>query len=322
MAWTAGHVTPVQLRILLAVADHGGFTAAAERIGSTQPSVSRAISALERELGATLFARHREGIAATEAGSIAIHHARQALASLERLEQEVTAVSGRINGTLRIASLPSATGSLLATPLRAFTDRHPALTVRLFEGTDQEVRDWLTRGAADLGIVTLPADGYEYTELGGDEMVAVLPAAHPLAGRSTVSLDALTEECFILPTGGCGPLILDAARRKRATLHIAYEAREPQSLLEMVAAGLGITVMPTLNIPARLDGITTRQLEPRLPRTLAVAIGADVGPPAHAFFDELANRRHSLASPPRGRQRGTTRHDSRAVEDATVESRR
>ena len=284
----AGAVTVAQLRALLAVADHGGFTAGAERIGSTQPAVSRVISAIERELGAPLFVRGREGVAPTEAGEIAIRRARAALLELDRLHEEVAASAGRLGGTLRIASLPSATGSLLAAPLRAFTDRHPALAVRLFEGTDREVRDWLDGGAADLGVVTLPAPGYAAVELGGDEMVAVLPAGHALAAEPAVPLGALAAERFILPTGGCGPLILDAARRAGAALDIALEAREPQSLVELVAAGLGVTVMPTLNLPPELDGVTTRPLAPRLPRTLAVAPGAAAGPAAHAFLQALA----------------------------------
>ena len=281
-------LTLSQLRAFVAVADHGGFTAAAERLGSTQPAVSRVISALEAELGAALFTRRRgEGITPTEAGLVALTHARAALSHVDRLGEEVAATTGRVRGTLRIASLPSATGALLAAPMRAFSDRHPQLDVRLFEGTDGEVRDWLAGGAADLGVVTLPAPGYECVELGTDEMLAVVPAAHALARAGAVGFGELANERFILPTGGCGPLILDAARRSQTTLEIAFEAREPQSLIEMVAAGLGVTVMPSLNLPKTLDDVTVRPLAPRLPRTLALALGANAGPAARAFLDAL-----------------------------------
>lgn len=102
--------------------------------------MSRVISALEAELGAPLFTRRRgEGVTPTEAGLVALVRARGALARVDRLGEEVAATAGRVRGTLRIASLPSATGALLAAPMRAFSERHPLLDVRLFEGTDAEV---------------------------------------------------------------------------------------------------------------------------------------------------------------------------------------
>jgi DNA-binding transcriptional LysR family regulator len=283
-------VTLSQLRVLVAVADHGGFTAAAEHIDSTQPAVSRVVGAIERELQTTLFVRHRDGAVPTEAGLVAIRYAREMISRLDRLKEEVAAIAGRISGTLRVASLPSATGSLLAIPLRSFTDRYPQVGVRLFEGTDQEVRDWLTQGAADVGVVTLPAPGYECITLGGDEMVAVLPPQHALTSDPSVGLSALVGERFILPTGGCGPLIITAARRAGVSLDIAFEARDPASIVEMVAAGLGVSIMPTLNLPRHPDGVTTRPLDPSLPRTLALALGSEAGPAAHAFVDELSRR--------------------------------
>jgi DNA-binding transcriptional LysR family regulator len=280
-------VTLAQLRVLVAVADHGGFTAAAEHIGSTQPAVSRVIAALERELRATLFVRHRDGTAPTEAGLVAVRRAREAIRQVDRLAEEVAGTVGRVTGTLRVASLPSATGTLLAIPLRQFTDRHPQVGLRLFEGTDQEVRDWLSQGAADIGVVTLPAPGLACHRLGSDEMVAVLPPSHTLAKAASVRFAALAAERFILPTGGCGPLIIAAARRAGVTLAIALEARDPASIVEMVAAGLGVSIMPTLNLPHHHDGVAIRPLDPRLPRTLALACGAEPGPVARAFLGEL-----------------------------------
>jgi DNA-binding transcriptional LysR family regulator len=281
-------VTLSQLRILLAVADHRGFTAAAERIQSTQPAVSRAINALERELRSTLFTRRPDGVTPTEAGAAAIRHAREAIRCVDRLTQDVSAASGRLSGTLRLASLPSATGALLAAPMRAFGHRHPDVRIRLFEGTDQEVRDWIVQGGADVGVVTLPAPGFDCVELGGDEMVAVLPSRHTLAEHASVSLAQLAAEPFVFPTGGCGPLVQGAARRAGVALDVRLEARDPQAIVEMVAADLGVSIMPTLNLPRRPTGIVTRPLEPHLPRMLALALGADAGPAARAFVEELA----------------------------------
>ncbi|WP_043639340.1 LysR family transcriptional regulator [Nonomuraea candida] len=283
-------MTLAQLRVLVAVADHGGFTAAAEQLGMSQPAVSRAVATLERELGGALFVRHRDGIALTEAGRRALARARAALRHLDLMRADVAAATGSITGELRLASLPSATGTLVARLLRAFTDRYPQVRVRLFEGVDDDIREWLRRGAAEVGVVTLPAPGFHTAHLSTHDMVAVLPAGHPLAGRRAVRLPDLAGRPFILTTAGCRPLIMGAAQAAGADLEVAYEASGPAAILEMVAAGLGVSIVPTLGLPADLPSVVTRPLEPAMTRSLALAVPSlsDCAPTARAFLDELA----------------------------------
>jgi DNA-binding transcriptional LysR family regulator len=296
-------VTLSQLRVLLAVADHGGFTAAAEHVGMSQPAVSRAVGAIEGELGTAMFVRGKDGVALTEAGRLAVARARETLRQYDLLHSEVAAVAGQLIGTLRLASLPSATGTLIAAQVRAFTKRHPQVHVRLFEGTDQEVRDWLAQGAAELGVVTLPAPGFETVPLGTDEMVALLPAEHELSGRAAISFDALSDQKFILPTGGCGPLIMAAAREAGAHLRVAFEAREQAAILAMVAEGLGVSIVPTLGLPPDTGSVAVRPLEPRTPRTLVLGHLPDASPAARAFLDQVANSHPPRAGAPSGRAR-------------------
>lgn len=282
-------VTFSQLRVLLAVADRGGFTAAAEHVGMSQPAVSRAVGAIEGELGTAVFVRSKDGVALTEAGRLAVARAREALRQFDLLHAEVAAVAGWLTGTLRLASLPSATGTLIAAQMRAFTKRYPQVHVRLFEGTDEEVRDWLSQGVAELGVVTLPAPGFETVLLGTDEMVALLPAEHELGSRATVSFEALSDQEFILSTGGCGPLIMAAARKARASLRVAFEAREQAAILAMVAEGLGVSIVPTLGLPSDTGNVVARPLEPRTLRTLALGHLPGVSPAARAFLDQVAD---------------------------------
>lgn len=185
------------------------------------------------------------------------------------------------------ASTPLAAARLIPQRLRAFAVRYPRVRATLLEGTDQEVRAWLEQGAADVAVVTLPAAGLEAVPLADDEMVAVLPVAHALAAGSPVSLCKLAVEPFILSTGGCEPLINGAARRVGVLLHPAYEAREAGTILAMVRADLGVSVLPTLALPDTLDGIVTRSLDPPLPRHLGLAVRArvDASPAAVAFMD-------------------------------------
>lgn len=296
-------MTLSQLRVLLAVADHGGFTAAAEHVGMSQPAVSRAVGAVEGELGTAMFVRGKDGVALTAAGRLAVARAREALRQYDLLHSEVAAVAGQLIGTLRLASLPSATGTLIAAQVRAFTKRYPQVHIRLFEGTDQEVRDWLAQGAAELGVVTLPAPGFETVVLGTDEMVALLPADHDLSSREAITFGALSDQKFILPTGGCGPLIMAAAREARAHLHAAFEAREQAAILAMVAEGLGVSIVPTLGLPPDTGSVVVRPLEPRTPRTLALGHLPDTSPAARAFLDQVANSHPPRAGAPSSRVR-------------------
>jgi DNA-binding transcriptional LysR family regulator len=178
--------TFLQLKSFVTVVDQGGFTAASRRLGLSQPAVSRAVATLEKELGLPLLMRRRDGLSLTEAGSLALTHAREVVRHLTLMRTEVVALAGEITGTLSLASLPSVTATLVAPQLRVFAERHPAVTIRLLEGSEEEVRDWLDQGAAEAGVVSLPVKGLDTAVLGDQDMVAVVPADDRLAGWNEV----------------------------------------------------------------------------------------------------------------------------------------
>jgi DNA-binding transcriptional LysR family regulator len=288
-------VTLLQLKVLLAVAEQGGFTAAGASLGMSQPAVSRSVAALEAELGALLLTRNRDGVALTDVGARAVVHAREAVRQLDLLRAEVAAVSGQVTGTLRLASLPSATGTLIAARLRAFAERCPLVKVRLLEGSDEEIRDWLDQGVVDAGVVTLPAPGLRMELLDSHEMVAVLPAGHALGARETVSYEALAAEPFIRSNCGCARVFESVAREVGVRLDVAFEARELSAVLEMVGAGLGVSIVPAVGLRAVPVETIIRPLLPRTMRTLAVAVSASSSPAARAFLDEIAKKRIDAA---------------------------
>src|ERR1700754_2406557 len=109
-----------QLKTFVTVVDQGGFTAAGRRLGLSQPAVSRAIAALEQELGLPLLTRSRDGVSPTHAGSIALAHAREAVRHMTLMHTELAGLAGDVTGTLSLASLPSATAPLVAPQLREF----------------------------------------------------------------------------------------------------------------------------------------------------------------------------------------------------------
>ena len=280
--------TLLQLKSFVTVVDEGGFTAASRRLGLSQPAVSRAVASLEKELAVPLLVRGRNGLSLTEAGSLALTHAREAVRHLTLMRTEVAALAGEITGTLSVASLPSVTGTLIAPQLRTFTERHPAVTVRLLEGSEQEVRDWLDQGAAEAGVVSLPIKGLDSAVLGEQDMVAVVPADNRLAGWDEVDYVELAKEPFIRSTGGCAEVFTPVARRVGVEFDVAFEAREMSAVLQIVRAGLGVSILPSAGLPDLPDGVVKRPLVPKTVRLLGVAVSASASAPARAFLEQIA----------------------------------
>jgi DNA-binding transcriptional LysR family regulator len=172
--------------------------------------------------------------------------------------------------------------------LRAFTQRHPAVTIRLLEGNEQEVRDWLDQGAAEAGVVSLPIKGLSVAVLGDQDMVAVVPSDNRLADWDEVSYAELAKEPFIRSTRGCAEVYTPVARRAGVDLDVAFEAREMSAVLEIVRAGLGVSIVPSAGLPDLPDGVVVRPLVPKTVRRLGIAVSASASAPARAFLEQIA----------------------------------
>jgi DNA-binding transcriptional LysR family regulator len=204
------------------------------------------------------------------------------------MRTEVAALAGEITGTLSLASLPSVTAILVAPQLQAFAARYPGVTIRLLEGSETEVRDWLDQGAAEAGVVSLPIRGMDAAVLGNQDMVAVVPAGHRLAEWDEVSYAELAKEPFIRSTGGCADVFGPVARRLGVDFDVAFEAREMSAVLEIVRAGLGVSILPVAGLPELPDDVMVRPLTPRTVRHLGVVVSASASAPARAFLDQIA----------------------------------
>jgi DNA-binding transcriptional LysR family regulator len=280
--------TLLQLKSFATVVDQGGFTAASRRLGLSQPAVSRAVATLEKELGLPLLVRSRDGLSLTEAGSLALTHTREALRHLALMRTEIAALAGDITGTLSLASLPSVTATLVAPQLQAFAEQYPAVTIRLLEGSEEEVRDWLDQGAAEAGVVSLPARGLDTAVLGDQDMVAVVPADNRLAASNTVSYAELAKEPFVRSTGGCAEVFTPVAHQAGVEFDVAFEAREMSAVLEIVRAGLGVSILPSAGLPELPDSVVVRPLEPHTVRRLGIAVSASASAAARAFLEQIA----------------------------------
>ncbi|OBK47449.1 LysR family transcriptional regulator [Mycobacterium kubicae] len=285
--------TVLQLKTFLAVVDHGGFTSASRKLRLSQPAVSRAVASLEKELGLPLLHRQRDGVQLSEAGKRTARHAREALRHLDEMHAEVAAMRGGITGTIRLASLPFTTDVLVAPQLREFSQRHPGVEICVLEGSEPEIRDWLDQGAADAGVISLPARGLTTAFLAAQDMLAVVPAGHRLAARDEISYVELAREPFVRATGGCAQIYMAVANQVGVELDVAFEASGMSAVLAIVRSGMGVSILPAAALIGHPRGIAVRRLVPRTIRNLAVAVSASAGPAARAFLDQIAAMGHS-----------------------------
>lgn len=280
-----------QLRAFVAVADAGGFTAAAEALGITQSGVSHAVAALEADLGARLFLRGRDGVTVSDAGRRVLPHAREVLAREERIRREGAAAAALETGKVRLGSFPSVSTRILPGVLAAFRRRYPGVEVVVFEGTDPEVRGWIAARTVDAGVVTLPLppaageEGIEALPLAADDFLVALPAAHPLAAAPGLAVGRLAAEPFILSRSGCEATIHDLFAAAGVALRPRFEVLDMGTILAMVREGVGLTILPALALPPDAPGVRAVPIVPRVRRQLALGVRSPASlPPATAAF--------------------------------------
>ncbi len=279
-----------QLQSLVAVAETGSFTEAAYAIDLTQSAVSHALAALERELGVTLLERNHTGVVAlTNVGQKILPHVRALLAHAETIQQEAKAARGLAKGKLRLGSIPPISPRLLAGVLTHFHQQYPDIEVALFEGTLQEVHEWLGTSMIDVGFVHHPAKEVESTLLTTDEMHVFVARGHRLQARTSVTASELREERLIMPRTGCEfPESFDQERGKHGP-HIRYQASEGATILAMVREGLGITILPRMMLPDKLEGIAAIPLDPPLKVQIGLAVRSqETASPAARLFVQTA----------------------------------
>jgi DNA-binding transcriptional LysR family regulator len=268
-----------RLSILVAVADEGSFTAAAQRLYMTQSAVSQQVSLLEREAGLDLFRRVPRGVELTAAGKLLTSRARGLLGEGLAIEQELHRMA-RGGREVRLAAFVSAGVELLPQTFRAFTARCPdgRLVVR---DTSGEALSLLGGGEVDAvliwdyGFEPLPADGrFARIHLADDPMMAVLPAEHRLAGQDRVRLVDLASDKWV--TRAHRPLYGPEPYEKMFRIagfepDIVFKAGDYQILQGMVAAGMGVSLAPRLSLyPHRPDVVVRPIAEPSLTRAVTV----------------------------------------------------
>lgn len=303
------------LRLMRAIADHGSLTAAAAAVGSSQPAVSQQVRRLERRLGTALLERAGRSVRLTEAGRVLAHHGAAVTAAVHAAAAEVTSLTTLRAGRVRLVAFPSASATLVPRALADLRRRHPGLAVTLDEAEPPQALEALRSGACDLALVfTYPAvtgdggrasgsgpdglDGLVARHLLDDDSVVALPADHPAARGDEPDLADLADDVWIAGCPRCRGSLLAAGRARGFTPQVAYATDDYVAVLGLVAAGLGVALLPGLVLPTAL----------RTPGVVVRRAGGTVGRTVHAVTTPDLLRVPAVAAALDALERAATAH--------------
>jgi len=239
-----------QLEIFVKVAELKSFSKAAQALRLTQPTISEHIRTLEQELGVRLLDRLGRGAEATRAGHLLLSHATRMLQLQRETLQAMDSFQGRLAGDLHVAASTIPGEYVLPALIGRFKEKFPDIVISLLIGDSRAVIDWVIDGRAEVAVVgaRLAHRGIEYRELMPDELVVVVPVAHPWHGKKEIALADLRAEPMLLREQGSGTRAafesaLAQAGQDLSTFRIVGEMGSTQAIKQAVKAGVGVSVI-------------------------------------------------------------------------------
>lgn len=283
-----------RLAVLRAVAREGSFSAAARALDYTQPAISHHIARLEQEVGTALLVRTARGVRLTDAGEALVQHADAVIARLAAAQDEVAEIAGLRTGRVRLAAFPSGSATLVPLAARALRDPHPGVSVSLVEAEPPEALELLRTGEIDVALTFgYPEAGLtanrdlDVEPLFDDELFLVLP---PSRGSRRTKLAELKDETWIAGCERCRAHLLHLSAQAGFQPRIAYATDDYVTVQSLVAAGLGVTVLPSLALSAhRRDDVRIVPLGSDATRQIAAVVlpGPRRPPAVEAMIDAL-----------------------------------
>jgi LysR family transcriptional regulator, transcription activator of glutamate synthase operon len=279
-----------QLRYLDAVARRRSFTHAGLDLHIAQSALSQQVAQLERELGVELLHRTTRRVEVTEAGALVLARARRALAEADGVRADLDALQGLVRGTLRVGGVPQVGPVHPVALIADFTRAHPGLAVSVRDDVASTLLGQLRAGDLDLVMALVEPDdldGLEGVRLLEDELVVIAPLDHPFARAKRVRVQRLAAEALV--TYGAGSALSDALLALVPGGRVVAEANDLETVRELTARGLGVTLMPRSVVASHSDRLAIRPLSPRrtLPVTLVWRAGERPTPAAQAFREHM-----------------------------------
>lgn len=289
------------LRSLVTVADAGAITEAANRLGLTQPALTRRIQQLEEEFGVALLSRSRKGAELTELGRLVDREARLLIDRYDALKQEVASHSDVEGGTVRIGGGATAVSFVLPDAIANYQREHPRVHFHVKEASSSEIASDVADGHLELGLVTQPVRtaGLQIEPMLDDRIVLVAAAGNPLAGAGTLSVESLDGQNFVGFEGGSAiRQIVDAGLREAGVaINVIMELRSIPAILRMVATTDSLAFVSQLGVQSQelVREIPVEGLSINRRLGLATRRGHPLSPAANRFAERLLSSRQQSA---------------------------
>ncbi|MCO1659773.1 LysR family transcriptional regulator [Pseudonocardia humida] len=306
-----------RLRVLYEVAKAGSLTGAAKELNYTPSAVSQQLALLQKETNARLVERHRRGVRLTESGRQLVRHAAAVLAELRTAEAALDAVARGEGGRMRLGSFPTANATLMPRAVAAFQADRPVVELDLVELDSDEGLAQVAEHQLDIALVyEFPmtpmalAPDLEVLPLVVDPLHIMLPSDHPMAGKGSIGLAELSGERWIqgVRHGSTIQVLPQACRAAGFEPGIVFRTDDQMAVRGLVAAGLGVALVPWLALSTVPPGVVVRPLdEPNLTRAVSAALPSPARrlPAAVAMVESLRAVCAQLGTPPgRGSGRG------------------
>ncbi len=255
------------LRYFVTVAEELHFGRAAERLSIVQPSLSQQIQQLEKELGFPLLYRTKRSVELTDAGKVFLVEAKRVLTQVQEAKRAAQRASRGEVGRLVVGYISSSTYDLLPLMLRVYRERFPAVEVGLRELTTQEQVRALEEEYIHVGLLRLPINAplVKVEVVRREPIVCVLPEEHPLASHERIAVSLLADEPFVLQSshrgGGYYIQLMKLCLSSGFTPNVVQEVTEMHTIVSLVAAGMGVSLVPLSARNIRSQGVVYRELE-------------------------------------------------------------
>ncbi|WP_180080670.1 MULTISPECIES: LysR family transcriptional regulator [unclassified Acinetobacter] len=286
-----------QLEIFVKVAEQHSFTLAARQLGITQSAVSHALKCLEQHWNVSLFSREQGAIALTHIGQQLLLHAKEVLNTTQIMQQEVNAVHGIQQGTLRIGSFGSSSSiHLLPELLKAYRERYPHIEIFVEEGTDAEVSQWIAERQVDVGFAVLPKSQLVTFPLIKDIFIALIPDSFEVAQQAKLNIQDIQNYPFIMTRAGSQSHVEKLLQQHQIQPKITYQMSQLLTILNMVNLQEGIAIVADMAMPKELlalhPHVVKRPLSPNTQRQIGLAVkNQQLISPACKAFIELAQQK-------------------------------
>lgn len=279
-----------------AIADAGSISAAAEQLGTSQPAVSQHVRRLEERIGTSVIVRTGRGVRLTEVGAVLARHGAAVAAAVTAAQDELTALAGLAQGSVRLTSFPSMASTVIPPALALLKREHPGLTINFAEAEPSDSVDLLAAGQTDVILsfdfsTQVPQDrvlsGSDLPSVTrrvlDDPLWLVVPADHELAlpepglDAPAIEIGELRGETWVAGCQDCRQHLVDLCQLGGFAPQVDIATDDYVAALGMVKAGLGIAAMPSMVFQdCVLDGVSIRRLAPKVWRRVSICTTADL----------------------------------------------